>query len=168
MASLIFPSIAKKATLRDGTTYGYVRVAAREGKPTVLFLHGYPSSSYDWRYQIDHFSKRGYGLLVPDLLGYGDTDKPEALEAYTMRNMGRQVVELLDHEKLETVVGVAHDWYDASSNVVNIRNVTDFDRGCGLQASIARWHQDRFSAFVFMSVGYLADSVGGIGTPYDY
>lgn len=113
MASLAFPSMTKNINLRDGTTYGYVRVAATADKPTLLFLHGYPSSSYDWHYQIDHFSRAGYGLVVPDLLGYGDTSKPDALEAYSMRNIGRQIIEVLDHEGLSKVIGVAHDWYDS-------------------------------------------------------
>ncbi|KAF8922733.1 Alpha/Beta hydrolase protein [Mucidula mucida] len=45
-------------------------------KPYLLFLHGFPSSSYDWRYQIEFFSNQGYGLIVPDMLGYGGTARP--------------------------------------------------------------------------------------------
>lgn len=111
MASLAFPTISKKTTLSDGTVYGYVRVTARDGKPTLLFLHGYPSSSYDWRPQIEYFSKQGFGLVVPDLLGYGDTSKPTDVKAYTMGKIGKQVAELLDQESLSKVVGIGHDWY---------------------------------------------------------
>lgn len=110
MTSLCFPSISQKTTLTDGTRYGYVKIPAKSGKPTLLFLQGYPSAAYDWRHQIDHFSKAGYGLIAPDLLGYGDTDKPTDPRAYAMKTMARQVVEIFDEEKLEKVVGIAHDW----------------------------------------------------------
>ena len=53
----------------------------------------------------------GYGVLAPDLLGYGDTDKPEELEAYRMKRMSGHIVEILEHEGLkEKIMGVAHDW----------------------------------------------------------
>ena len=53
----------------------------------------------------------GYGVLAPDLLGYGDTDKPEGLEAYRMKRMCGHMVEILGHEGLQgKVIGVAHDW----------------------------------------------------------
>lgn len=111
MVSLAFPNLSKRGTLRDGTVYGYVHVKpAVAGKPTLLFLHGYPSAAYDWRHQIAHFSSRGYGLIVPDLLGYGDTSKPHDLAAYTMHAMSRHIVELLDAERIDRVAGVAHDW----------------------------------------------------------
>ena len=75
MASIAFPALAKKTTLSDGTTYGYVASApASPDKPTLLLLHGYPSSSFDWRHQIASLPKAGFGVIVPDLLGYGDTD----------------------------------------------------------------------------------------------
>ena len=51
----------------------------------------------------------GYGVVAPDLLGYGDTDKPEVLEAYSMKRMSGHIAELLKKEGLEKVVGVAHD-----------------------------------------------------------
>jgi len=52
MASLTSPRHAKKLTLSDGTTYGYVHIppatsnSNEKKKPTFLLLHGAPSSSY--------------------------------------------------------------------------------------------------------------------------
>ena len=81
-------------------------------KPTILFLHGFPSSSFDWRMQFDYFSSKGYGILAPDLLGYGGTDKPSDAGAYTLKKQADEVVALL-----ECVTGggkavvVGHDLY---------------------------------------------------------
>ena len=113
MASLAFPQLAKKATLSDGTTYGYVYSPAKDSKPTFLFLHGAPSSSYIWRNQIERLPKLGYGVLAPDLLGYGDTDKPRDYEAYQLtKYIVPQVAELTTKVVGSTkVIGVGHDWY---------------------------------------------------------
>lgn len=81
-----------------------------DDKPYILFLHGWPSSAYDWRHQIVYFKEKGYGIIAPDLLGYGGTDKPTEVEAYRAKAMAEEVIELLNCEKVETVLGVGHDW----------------------------------------------------------
>jgi soluble epoxide hydrolase / lipid-phosphate phosphatase len=99
-------------TLASGATYRYLYTAPSSGsKPHLLFLHGYPSAAWDWRHQIKHFSTAGYGLIVPDLLGYGGTDKPNDPAAYRLKKMAAELAELLDHVGVQTVIGVGHDWY---------------------------------------------------------
>ncbi|KAK0512524.1 hypothetical protein JMJ35_004541 [Cladonia borealis] len=138
MALQAFPSISKTVCLDDGTTYAYVHVpAAQSKKPTLLLLHGFPSSSWDWRHQIAMLKDAGYGVVAPDLLGYGDTDKPEELEAYSMKRMSGHMAELLKKEGLGKVVGVAHDW------------------GSGLLARITTYYPECFLGTVFVSVGYI-------------
>ncbi len=51
----------------------FVRSAAGDG-PTVVLLHGYPSSSFDYRGVIPHLSERAW--LTLDFLGFGLSDKP--------------------------------------------------------------------------------------------
>lgn len=111
MASIAFPDISRSILLPNGTTYNYVFVESRGDKPFLLFIHGYPSSSYDWRHQIHFFSDLGYGLIVPDLLGYGGTDKPQSLEAYRGKKMSEEINALLDVHKIPKVLGIGHDWY---------------------------------------------------------
>ena len=52
-------------------------VYERGSGPTVLLLHGFPTSSYDWRGVIDVLS-REYHCLAFDMIGYGLSDKPVA------------------------------------------------------------------------------------------
>ncbi|KAK8132048.1 alpha/beta-hydrolase [Apiospora kogelbergensis] len=138
MASIAFPSLAKKATLSDGTTYGYVAVApADPEKPTFLFLHGYPSSSYDWRHQIKSLPEAGFGVIVPDLLGYGDTDAPTNIEAYRMKAMSQHMAEILDKEGVSRCFAVSHDW------------------GSGLLSRLITYIPNRLHGAVFVSVGYV-------------
>ena len=111
MASIAFPLLAKKAILVDGTTYGYVHVAPSDiSRPTFLLLHGYPSSSYDWRHQIQALQESGFGIVAPDLLGYGDTEMPADVKKYRMKTMAGHMIELLDIEKVQQCIAVGHDW----------------------------------------------------------
>lgn len=100
----------KLLQLQDGVNYAYVYVPAVGAKPTFLLLHGFPSSSYDWRHQIKTLTAHGYGIVVPDLLGYGDTDKPNNPEAYKFKKMADEIVKILNEESIDTVIGVGHDW----------------------------------------------------------
>ena len=109
IANVAFPSINTTTRLSNGTTYSYVYIKSSNQKPYILFLHGWPSSSYDWRHQINYFSELGYGVIAPDLLGYGGTDKPKDLEAYRMKKMSEEVVEVLEAQKVGKVLGVGHD-----------------------------------------------------------
>lgn len=93
MASIAFPEIAKLHTLSTSHTYNYVYHAATASQATILLLHGFPSSCYDWRHQIHHFINLGYGVLAPDLLGYGGTSKPTAVEEYKLKSMAREIIE---------------------------------------------------------------------------
>jgi len=137
MAHQAFPDLSKTLKLQDGTNYAYVRVTASHGKPTFLLLHGFPSSSYDWRHQIPQLKGAGYGVIAPDLLGYGDSDKPTDVEAYAFKRMSGHISEILDEERLEKVIGVGHDW------------------GCGLLSRLANYHGPRLLAVVTISVSYL-------------
>ena len=110
MTSIAFPDISTKVQLPNGTNYGYALVKPSGNKPYILLLHGFPSSAHDWRHQIGFLAKEGYGVIAPDLLGYGDTDKPKEPEAYRLKKMAGEAASLLDALDIKTVIGVSHDW----------------------------------------------------------
>ena len=90
--------------------YNYVHIPPTKSGVYLLFLHGFPSSSYDWRYQILYFTNKGYGVMAPDILGHGQTSKPLDIQAYRGRSMVEDIVEILKYEKIDTVIGIGHDW----------------------------------------------------------
>jgi len=96
-------------TLRGLNYYCYV-APTRESKPTLLFLHGFPSTSRDWRHQVSFFHEKGYGLIVPDMLGYGGTAKPTNVEAYGANLMAKDIVDILDSEGIQKAILIGHDW----------------------------------------------------------
>ena len=50
-----------------------------EGRPVVL-LHGFPDSGRLWRNQVPALADAGFKVIVPDLRGYGRSDKPPEVE----------------------------------------------------------------------------------------
>ena len=54
-----------------------------QGRPVVL-LHGFPDSGRLWRHQVPALAGAGFQVIVPDLRGYGRSDKPDAVEAYSL------------------------------------------------------------------------------------
>ena len=109
MAAIAFPCLTTSVRLPNGTTYSYIHIEPKGEESYILFLHGFPDSAYGWRHQFGHFSDLGYGLIVPDLLGYGATSKPKEVEAYRLKKMSDEVVGILDAHGIKQEMGVGHD-----------------------------------------------------------
>jgi pimeloyl-ACP methyl ester carboxylesterase len=85
--------------------------AVVEGEgPLCILVHGWPESWYSWRHQIDPLVSQGYRVCVPDVRGYGGSDKPQAIEAYDMQSMAGDVVGLIDALGAEQAILIGHDW----------------------------------------------------------
>ena len=104
-------SLFKFTKTSRGLTYRYYCSPAKGSKPTLVFLHGFPKFAFDWHYQVDYFSNEGFGIIVPDMLGYGETDKPEDFKLYRPKLICQDIVDILDHEGVGKCVGIGHDWY---------------------------------------------------------
>ena len=85
--------------------------------PLVLLLHGYPSSSYDWRQLLPHLT--GRRVLAFDFLGFGLSAKP-ALPRYSLLMQADLVGELAAGR--ETVL-VAHDMGTSVANELMARDI---------------------------------------------
>jgi alpha/beta hydrolase family protein len=78
--------------------------------PFVLLLQGFPELSSTWRYQLRAFADAGYREVAPDQRGYGLTDCPERVDAYTIFHLVGDVIGLLDALGEARAVVVGHDW----------------------------------------------------------
>src|SRR5262245_53949641 len=76
----------------------------------VLLLHGFPDSGYLWRHQVPRLNTAGVRTIVPDLRGFGQSDRPADVAAYAMPHLIGDVVGLLDALNVERVHVVGHDW----------------------------------------------------------
>lgn len=97
---------------RDGGTWlttpaGKVFVRSAQGDgPTVLLLHGYPSSSFDYRNVVPHLAARAW--LTLDFLGFGLSDKPRP-HRYSLLEQADIVQAVVAESTSGPVVLVAHD-----------------------------------------------------------
>ncbi|QRN98008.1 alpha/beta hydrolase [Archangium violaceum] len=115
----------------------HLHIAEAGEGPLVLLLHGWPESWYSWRHQLRALADAGYHAVAPDVRGYGRSDKPLAIEAYSMKNLLADYIGLLDALGEETAVVVGHDW------------------GAAMAWNSAALHPDRYRAVVGMSVPHL-------------
>jgi pimeloyl-ACP methyl ester carboxylesterase len=85
-----------------------IHVFQRDGRePLLLLLHGFPSSSFDWRLLLEE--EREHAALAFDLLGFGLSEKP-ADHDYTLFEQADIAAELVRrHSRGRPIYIVAHD-----------------------------------------------------------
>ena len=84
-----------------------IHLFERDGRgPLLLFLHGFPSSSYDWRPLLDLETE--HPALAPDFLGFGLSEKPRDHD-YTLHWQADLVEELVRRRDSSPIFIVAHD-----------------------------------------------------------
>ncbi len=105
--------------------------------PCVLLCHGFPESWYSWRHQIRALADAGFHAVAPDMRGYGQTDRPAAVEAYDIFQLTGDLVGLVNALGAEPVVIVGHDW------------------GAWITQAAALFRPDLFRAVALLSVPFL-------------
>lgn len=106
-----------------------------EGRPVVL-LHGFPDSGRLWRHQVPALADAGFKVIVPDLRGYGSSDKPHEVEAYAMAALAGDVVAVLHDAGAPRAHVVGHDF------------------GAALAWAVAAFVPDHVDRLVALSVGH--------------
>lgn len=76
----------------------------------VVMCHGFPELWYSWRHQLKALADAGFRAIAPDQRGYGDTDCPQAVEAYTQKQIVGDIIGMLDALRIPRCVIVGHDW----------------------------------------------------------
>ena len=100
----------KDTTTSRGLKYHYYFSPAHPSKQTLHFCHGFPATSPVWRRIATYFESCGYGVLVVDMLGYGETAKPTDPAAYVPSLISKDLIDVLDAEGLDKVIAIGHDW----------------------------------------------------------
>ncbi|KAJ7660228.1 Alpha/Beta hydrolase protein [Mycena polygramma] len=133
----------RHAKPQRGLTYSYYWSPPAAGKPVIFFSHGFPSASFLWRKQVAFCEPLGYGILVPDHLGYGGTDKPTDPKLYLGSGLAQDMVDIFDVEGLRQVIAVGHDW------------------GSRAVSRLLNYHPQRVSAVAFIGTGYMPPVLEG-------
>ncbi len=86
----------------------FYRVTANPDKPTLLLLHGFPSSGWDWQPVWAPLGEQ-FELLAPDLLGFGFSAKPNRRN-YTIHGQADLVEALLVARGIDNCHLLVHDY----------------------------------------------------------
>jgi len=87
-----------------------LHIAEQGEGPLVILCHGFPESWYSWRHQLAALAAAGFHAVAPDMRGYGRSDRPEAIDQYTLLHLVGDMVGLLDALGAEQAVIAGHDW----------------------------------------------------------
>jgi pimeloyl-ACP methyl ester carboxylesterase len=91
------------------------RIAGAEGRPVMLFLHGFPEAAFVWDEMLAFFSDPahgGYLCVAPNLRGYAGSSAPSDVAAYRAKHLVQDLVALKDQLSPQQPLAclVAHDW----------------------------------------------------------
>jgi pimeloyl-ACP methyl ester carboxylesterase len=113
--------------------------AVVEGEgPLIVLVHGFPESWYSYRHQLAPLTAAGFRVAAVEVRGYGGSDRPEPIAAYSMRNLTSDVAGVIDAlSPGEPAVLIGHDW------------------GAPIVWTTSILHRSKVRAVVGMSVPYL-------------
>ena len=124
-----------------------------DGAPVVMW-HGEPTWGYLWRHVLPPVRDAGHRVVLPDLVGFGRSDKPMELGWYSYDRHVATAATLLEDLDLRDATFVVHDWGGpiglrlAVEHPDRVARIVILDTGLftGEQAMSDEWH--RFAAFV--------------------
>ncbi|MDG5472093.1 alpha/beta hydrolase [Jeotgalibacillus sp. ET6] len=88
----------------------FYREAGQRGNPTILLLHGFPSSSHMYRNLIPELMEE-FHVVAPDYPGFGNSGQPDINEfEYTFSNFAFLINEFVEQLNLEKFSIYVHDY----------------------------------------------------------
>jgi pimeloyl-ACP methyl ester carboxylesterase len=117
--------------------------------PPVVLLHGFPDSGRLWRHQVPALAQAGFRVIVPDMRGYGRSDKPAEVAAYRMDQLVGDVLAVMDAAGAERAHVVGHDW------------------GAGVAWATALMAAERVDHLAALSVGHPATFFADDSAPHE-
>jgi pimeloyl-ACP methyl ester carboxylesterase len=104
----------------------FVKDEADSQLPTLLLIHGFPTSSWDWNGIWDQLKTR-FRLVALDMLGFGYSDKPN-VNTYSIHGQADIVEALVAAKSLDQFHVLAHDYGDTVAQELLARQ----QRGVGI------------------------------------
>lgn len=104
----------RRLNLPHGITLS-CRTAGEEGRPVLMFLHGFPEAAFVWDGLLEHFAQSengGYFCIAPNLRGFEQSSAPTDAADYRAKHLVQDISALIAQitsgGQLEALV--AHDW----------------------------------------------------------
>ncbi|MBB1032883.1 MAG: alpha/beta hydrolase [Dietzia sp.] len=105
---------------------------------TVLALHGFPESPWEWEAVAGVLTQQGLRVVAPAQRGYSAGARPDDVGAYAIEHLSADALAIVDHLGLETVHVLGHDW------------------GASVAWWLAAHHPGRVSSLTVVSVPHLS------------
>lgn len=93
----------------DNQKMAYLDLGDKNGE-TILLIHGEPNYSYVYRDIAPKLAENGYRVIIPDLIGFGYSSKPEYENIITYSNHTKWLSEFITKLSLKNINLFAHDW----------------------------------------------------------
>jgi haloalkane dehalogenase len=126
----------------QGYRVHYLDEGPADGEP-ILLLHGEPTWSYLYRKMIPILTAAGYRCIVPDLIGFGRSDKPASRDVHTYAFHVDTMSELVETLDLEQATFFGQDW----GSLIGLRVVAE--------------NEDRFARVVISNAGLPVGELSG-------
>lgn len=98
--------------------------------PALLLLHGFPATRYLWSSVVPPLVAAGFRVIVPDLVGYGESEAPPGIRI-DMGSQARWMERVLDELGVKRFALVAHDVGTAAAQLM-VMNLPGRLRGLAL------------------------------------
>ena len=119
-----------------GLTYTYWVRPSNEKKPALLLQHGFPDDHELWTNIVPYLITLGFPIIVPDLLGYGETAKPSDPKEYNLKDLSQDLMDVVDNEGHRHIISVGHDW------------------GAMMAQRLLLFHPERVVGLILLNVAY--------------
>jgi pimeloyl-ACP methyl ester carboxylesterase len=93
----------------NGMTFSASATGPSDGRP-VVFLHGFPQTSWSWHHQLEALGAAGYRALAFDQRGYSHGARPPEVDDYRIDALVDDVLAVADTQGMARFDLVGHDW----------------------------------------------------------
>ena len=115
-----------RVPLASGITLNVVTIGPAAAPP-VLLLHGFPESHRTWTAVAERLGEK-FRLIIPDLRGFGASDRPPDIAAYATDRLIGDIFELADALSIDRFALVGHDWGGAIAWAAALRGDSRIER----------------------------------------
>ena len=109
----------------------------------ILCVHGWPELSHSWRHQLAYFAAQGRRIAAMDVRGYGASDKPHAIAAYSLSALASDVAAVIAALGGRAIL-FGHDWGAPIVWNTALRHPDAVAAVAGLSVPFSPWGDIRF------------------------
>lgn len=121
----------------------FYREAGNPSHPTLLLMHGFPSSSHMFRHLIPALARENYHVIAPDFPGFGYSSYPTMADfEYTFENYSEIISSFVEKKHLEKFALYLHDY------------------GSAIGMRVALMHPEKVSALIFQDGNSYEEGLG--------